>query len=47
MQDPDAILADCRELIEAHGLDVAATRAAIVAMLEEQPAPLKAACSAG
>jgi Fe-S oxidoreductase len=42
MQDADAILADCRELIEAHGLDPAATRPAIVAMLDEQPAPLKA-----
>jgi len=40
MQDADAILADCRDLVEAHGLDVEATRAAIVAMLEEQPAPL-------
>jgi Fe-S oxidoreductase len=43
MQDADAILADCRELVEAHGLDVEATRAAIVAMLEEQPAPLAGA----
>jgi hypothetical protein len=42
MQDADAILADCRELVEAHGLDPQATRAAIVAMLDEQPAPLKA-----
>jgi heterodisulfide reductase subunit D len=42
MQDADAILADCRELVEAHGLDVDATRATIVAMLEEQPAPLRA-----
>src|SRR5215831_5768971 len=43
MQDADAILADCRELIETHGLDVEATRAAIKAMLEEQPAPLRGA----
>jgi hypothetical protein len=41
MQDADAILADCRDLVEAHGLDVEATRAAIVAMLDEQPAPLR------
>jgi heterodisulfide reductase subunit D len=41
MQDADAILADCRDLVEAHGLDVAATRAAIQAMLDEQPAPLR------
>ena len=47
MQDADAILADCRELVEAHGLDVEATRAAIVAMLDEQPAPLKGPCGVG
>jgi Fe-S oxidoreductase len=41
MQDADAILADCRDLAEAHGLDLDATRAAIVAMLDEQPAPLR------
>jgi heterodisulfide reductase subunit D len=41
MQDADAILADCRDLVEARGLDVEATRAAIVAMLDEQPAPLR------
>jgi heterodisulfide reductase subunit D len=41
MQDADAILADCRDLVEAHGLDLEATRAAIRAMLEEQPAPLR------
>jgi len=45
MQDADAILADCRELIEAHGLDIETTRAAIVAMLDEQPAPLRDALS--
>jgi len=43
MQDADAILADCRDLVQAHGLDVEATRAAIVAMLDEQPAPLRGA----
>jgi hypothetical protein len=41
MQDADAILADCRDLVEAHGLDVETTRAAIQAMLDEQPAPLR------
>jgi Fe-S oxidoreductase len=41
MQDADAILADCRDLVAQHGLDVAATRAAIQAMLDEQPAPLR------
>jgi Fe-S oxidoreductase len=43
MQDADAILADCRDLVEAHGLDIEATRAAIQAMLDEQPAPLRGA----
>jgi heterodisulfide reductase subunit D len=43
MQDADAILADCRDLVEAHGLDIEATRAAIQAMLDEQPAPLRIA----
>jgi Fe-S oxidoreductase len=43
MQDADAILADCRDLVEAHGLDVETTRTAIEAMLEEQPAPLRGA----
>jgi heterodisulfide reductase subunit D len=41
MQDADAILADCKDLVEKHGLDVAVTRAAIKAMLAEQPAPLR------
>jgi len=41
MQDADAILADCEDLVQKHGLDVAATRLAIKAMLAEQPAPLR------
>jgi heterodisulfide reductase subunit D len=41
MQDADAILTDCSDLVAEHGLDVAATRAAIQAMLDEQPAPLR------
>jgi heterodisulfide reductase subunit D len=41
MQDTDAIMADCGDLIAAHGLDRAATRAAIQAMLDEQPLPLR------
>jgi Fe-S oxidoreductase len=40
MQDVDAIAADCADLIARHGLDREATRAAIAAMLEEQPLPL-------
>ncbi len=43
MQDADAILADCADLLRAHGLDAQTTRSAIVAMLEEQPAPLRGA----
>ncbi len=43
MQDADAILADCEDLVAQHGLDRAATRAAIQAMLDEQPAPLRGA----
>ena len=39
----DAILADCRDLVEQHGLDVEATRQAIKAMLDEQPVPLRRA----
>jgi Fe-S oxidoreductase len=43
MQDADAIMADCGDLIAAHGLDAAATRAAVQAMLDEQPLPLRGA----
>jgi hypothetical protein len=41
MQDVDAIAADCQDLIAQHGLDMTATRAAIQAMLDEQPLPLR------
>jgi heterodisulfide reductase subunit D len=41
MQDADAILADCADLVQKHGLDPATTRLAIQAMLDEQPAPLR------
>ena len=43
MQDADAILADCADLVAKHGLDPATTRLAIQAMLDEQPAPLRGA----
>jgi heterodisulfide reductase subunit D len=43
LQDVDAIAADCQDLIAQHGLDPATTRAAIRAMLDEQPLPLKGA----
>jgi len=41
MQDVEAIAADCQDLIVEHGLDPATTRAAIKAMLDEQPLPLR------
>ena len=41
MQDADAIVADCDDLIAAHGLDPAQAREVVVkAMLAEQPLPL-------
>jgi len=43
LQDVDAIAADCQDLIAQHGLDPATTRAAIQAMLDEQPLPLRGA----
>jgi Fe-S oxidoreductase len=43
MQDADVILADCRDLVERHGLDPTTTRLAIQSMLDEQPAPLRGA----
>jgi Fe-S oxidoreductase len=43
MQNVNAIAADCQDLVAQHGLDVAATRAAIKAMLDEQPLPLRGA----
>ena len=42
MQDAEAILADCQDLVHKHGLDVEATRLAIQSMLDEQPLPLRA-----
>jgi heterodisulfide reductase subunit D len=41
LQDVDAIMADCQDLIARHGLDVETTRHAIAAMLDEQPLPLR------
>jgi Fe-S oxidoreductase len=41
MQDADAIMADCQDVIKERGLDPASTRLAIQAMLAEQPAPLR------
>jgi heterodisulfide reductase subunit D len=41
LQDADLIASECEDLIARHGLDRAATRQAIEAMLEEQPLPLR------
>jgi heterodisulfide reductase subunit D len=41
MQDTDAIMADCQDMIKERGLDPTSTRLAIQAMLDEQPAPLR------
>jgi Fe-S oxidoreductase len=42
MQDADAIVADCADMIAAHKLDPTKARAVVVkAMLEEQPLPLR------
>jgi Fe-S oxidoreductase len=46
MQDADAIMADCEDMIAKHGLDRDTTRAAIQSMLAEQPAPLRGGVSA-
>jgi Fe-S oxidoreductase len=41
MQDADAIISDCGDLVKKHGLDAETTRLAVLAMLEEQPLPLR------
>jgi len=43
LQDVDAVMADCGDLIAQHGLDAESTRSAIAAMIEEQPLPLRGA----
>jgi len=41
MQDADAIVADCADLMGQHGIDTATARAVVAeAMLSEQPVPL-------
>src|SRR5450759_1809919 len=48
MQDGDAIVADCKDLIEAHRLDRAVAREVVMkAMLAEQPLPLIGHASVG
>ena len=41
MQDAEAIMADCEDMIAKHGLDRDTTRLTIASMLAEQPAPLR------
>ena len=42
MQDADTIVADCRDMVAAHGLDPVLAREVVVkAMLSEQPLPLR------
>ena len=44
MQDADAIVADCADLVAAHGLDAEQARRVVAnAMLAEQPLPLAGA----
>ncbi len=40
MQDVDAILADCDDMLARHGLDRETTRKAVEGMLKDQPLPL-------
>jgi Fe-S oxidoreductase len=40
MNDVEAIMADCHDLVTRHGLDPATIRQALQAMLEEQPLPV-------
>ena len=41
MQDADLIISECSDLIARHALDSGKAREAVVAMLADQPAPLK------
>jgi hypothetical protein len=45
MQDVDAIMADCGDLVAKHGLDIETTRQSIQAMIEEQPLALRASAT--
>jgi Fe-S oxidoreductase len=42
MQDADAIVADCQDLITRHGLNPDEARSIVAAMLKDQPVPLAA-----
>jgi hypothetical protein len=41
LQDVDAIVAECRDLVEQHELDPETARQVVQAMIEEQPLPLR------
>jgi hypothetical protein len=42
MQDADAIVADCKDMISAYGIEPAFAREVVIkAMLKEQPLPLR------
>ncbi len=41
MQDADAIVADCQDMIAARGIDPALAREVVMAMLADQPLPLR------
>jgi hypothetical protein len=41
LQDVDLIIAETRALIDHHGISAEAARAAVVAMLDDQPLPLQ------
>jgi Fe-S oxidoreductase len=45
MQDADAIVADCQDLIQRHGLKADEARGIVAAMLKDQPVPLAAAAT--
>ena len=42
LQDVDAVLADCDDLITHHGLDPETARSVVAGMIQEQPLPLRA-----
>jgi hypothetical protein len=42
MQDADAIVADCKDMLAAYGIEPAFAREVVIkAMLKEQPLPLR------
>jgi hypothetical protein len=45
MQDVDAIIADCGDLVARHGLDVETARQVVQSILAEQPVPLRKAAA--